>query len=182
MFEVSVAFGYYQDDESNPNARPVQHTSLRGIGGVTPSDGAVLIGRHLIEQIRKREEGTSYFGAALTAVCAHECGHILQFKHIVSELMQIQDHLITRAELHADFICGYFAAFRKREQPIYPAAIQAMTQFRYGDGAYQPVDHGSPDDRGRAVDAGFQLAQTGVPLSAREVTFKGLDYVLNLSF
>jgi hypothetical protein len=180
LFQVKVAFGFYDDDVNNPNARPLQHTTLSGLSGISPSDGAVAVGRHLVEQIRKKEQGTRYFGAALTAVCAHEFGHILQFKYILPQLMQIQDHLITRAELHADFICGYFAAFRKRQQPDYPAAMQAMTQFRYGDGAYQQIDHGSPNDRGNAVYAGFLLNQ-GKVLSPEDVTLKGLEYVMGLS-
>jgi hypothetical protein len=180
LFKVDIAFGYYDDDSSYPNARPLRQTELRGLRGRFPSDGAVALGRHLIEQIREREQGTPNFGAALTAVCAHEFGHILQFKYIIPQLMQIQDHPVTRAELHADFVCGYFAAFRRHQQPDYPAAIQAITQFRYADGVYQAIDHGSPDQRGASVYAGFLLGQ-GPALTPEQITLKGLEYVTSIA-
>jgi len=180
LLQVQVAFGYYDDDIAYPNARALEHTSLSGLGAVSPIDGAVILGRHLIEQIRKKEQGTRNFGAALTAVCAHEFGHILQFKYIIPQLMQIEEPVTTRAELHADFVSGYFAAFRKRQQPEYPAVMQAMTQFRYGDGAYKPIDHGSPEQRGAAVYAGYQLGQAE-PLNPEQVTLRGLEYVTRLA-
>jgi len=179
LFQVKVSFGYYDDDPKFPNARALPQSSIKGLRGASPSDGLVAVGRHLIEQITEKEQGTSNFAAALTAVCAHEFGHILQFKYLLPQLMNINDHPITRAELHADFVCGYFAAFRKKEQKTYPAAMQAMTQFRYGDGVYQPIDHGSPDLRGSAVNAGYLLGN-GPSLSPEAAARKGLDYVMQI--
>jgi predicted metalloprotease len=138
-------------------------------------DGTVAVGRNLINQIRKN---TTNFGPALTAVCAHEYGHILQFKHVMHQLKQLSDFSV-RVELHADFVCGYFGAYRKREDHAYPAAIQAMTQFRYGDGEYKLINHGTRDQRGAAVNAGYLLGQSYAP-TPPELAIKGLEYVTKL--
>jgi hypothetical protein len=179
LLQIDVGFAFFDDDKLRPNAGALSEPLVKGFRAGNAKDGTIAIGRNLIQQIRRETLG---FGAALTAVCAHECGHILQYKYILSSLMELMNRDNgdpIRVELHADFICGYFAAFRKREDEKFPAEIQAQTQFRYGDGKYEPVSHGTGEQRGDAVYAGFQLGKIGV-LSPEDLTSKGLAYVTKL--
>jgi hypothetical protein len=183
LLKVNVALGYYDDPREVPNAGASHNRVLKRLTGEIATDGFVAIGRHLIGQL----QNSTNFGAALTAVCAHEYGHILQYKYLVQQLEDMIDshesELEVRVELHADFVSGYFGAYRRREDPAYPAVIQAITQFKRGDkpgdGEYIPVTHGSPDQRGDAVYAGFLLGQSGVQ-APEKVALLGLEYVRGL--
>jgi predicted metalloprotease len=99
----------------------------------------------------------------IVSVCAHEFGHIAQFKHKLEDeliVMRLVDGerqpFVKRLELHADFMAGYFAGRRKLESPDFPAAVFATTQYNEGDNAYgDPHHHGTSAERGQAVVAGF---------------------------
>jgi hypothetical protein len=181
LFGVNVGVGYYDDPYDLPNAGASPDAVMadivgnsRTFRGNSEADGTIGIGRHLVEQIR---EQSASFGAALTAIIAHEYGHILQFKYLASQLMKLDYNYKLTAELHADFVCGYVAAFRKLEQPNYPAVIQADTQFRRGDdGSVRLIEHGTPDQRGECVLGGFLLGQKG-RIDPREVAIKGFEFV-----
>ena len=183
LLKVDVALGYYDDPVKSPNAGASHERLLKRLTGAIGADGFVVIGRRLIGQL----QNSTNFGAALTAVCAHEYGHILQYKYLTQQLQAMMDtdetQLMVRVELHADFVSGYFGAHRRREDPTYPAVIQAITQFRRGDkpgnGEYVLVTHGSPDQRGDAVYAGFLLGQSGVQ-TPEKVALLGLEYVKGL--
>ena len=93
------------------------------------------------------------------AVCAHEFGHILQFKHGLIRKVNEGQPTVKRSELQADYFAGYFAGLRKRERPEYPAAVVAVTQFSVGDhGVTNKNHHGTPKERGAAVVRGFEAA------------------------
>ena len=179
LFGVKVAFGFYDDPEEYPNAGAAPYLNATLPDGSTSADGVVAVGRNLVNEIKAE---TNNIGAALTAVCAHEHGHILQAKYILNDsklserLDQLKDRYSIALELYADFICGYFAAFRKKEDPAYPAVEQARVQYFRGDtGAIH--SHGTGPQRGNAVYAGFRLAHQADSLNARDVTLAGLDYV-----
>src|SRR5262249_37237136 len=97
---------------------------------------------------------------AVTAVCAHEFGHILQYKTpgLLEALLegQVTDK---RVELHADFLAGYFAGIRKLEKPDFPAAIFPFKLRSMGDNNFKdPGHHGTPDERAAAAVQGFKVA------------------------
>jgi hypothetical protein len=181
LFEVDVLFGTY-DDSSSPNARSAPTgTLLAKLDGSTPKDGFVMFGRKYLVLMREMPNWTT----AITTVCAHEFGHILQFKFDFAreELINFitNDGTAIRSELHADFVCGYYGAIRKRKQPAYPAEIQALTEFNFGDARGAVLVHGTSEQRGDAVNAGFELGNDGNLYIPREVVAKGLEYVRNLS-
>ena len=181
LFEVDVVFGTY-DDSSSPNALASPSTTLlKKRDGTLPKDGSVMFGRSYLQIIRQLPNATT----AMTAVCAHEFGHILQYKNdfALDELVSffLKENTKIRAELHADFVCGYYGAVRKRVQRRYPAEIQALTEFNSGDPEGAALNHGTPEQRGKAVNNGFLLGSDGNTYSPREIVAKGMDYVRALS-
>jgi predicted metalloprotease len=97
--------------------------------------------------------------ACIAAVCAHEFGHILQYKRGLYSQLKVGQPTSRRVELQADYFAGYFAGIRKRERSSFPAAVFAMTQYTFGDNmANEPQHHGTPQERGAAVVAGYQAA------------------------
>jgi predicted metalloprotease len=119
-------------------------------------DGDVLFGRRLFREIMQRPEHPEI---GIAAVCAHEFGHIVQYKYGIRDRLVGSDKRVKRLELHADFLAGYFAGLRKLERSNFPAAEFAATQFSFGDKAFGSIDHhGTPNERGAAVVAGYQAA------------------------
>jgi hypothetical protein len=142
LFGVLPAFAYY-DDEGSPNARATREARL------DRADGTVLFGLALLNQLLSGNRPD----AAIVAVCAHEFGHIASYKNgMIAELAPNRNDPF-RAEQFADFMAGYFAGRRKRENPDFPAVAFATTQRRFGGG-----DHGSGRQRGEAVQQGFLVA------------------------
>ena len=86
-------------------------------------DGSVVFGNPLYREIMGRREHPE---VGIVAVCAHEFGHIAQFKRGIHRIL-ISEKRVKRLELHADFLAGYFAGRRKLEMPEFPAAIFATT-------------------------------------------------------
>lgn len=178
---IRPSFALYDDPATNPNALSCQIPLLTEVLG-SSTDGTVAVGRTMIELLRKSVD----FGSALTATCAHEYGHILQFGTVYNKLQRLPSGEI-KIELHADFVCGYYGAHRKRIDPLYDALTQAVTQFEAGDKKesnevkYVAVSHGTYEQRGDAVYAGYLLGLGG-KLSPELVAQRGLEYVRELSF
>ena len=147
-FEVLPGFAYYEDDEAS-NAYATSAARLRN------ADGTVLFGTNLLKTILSNKENPD---VAISAVCAHEFGHILQMKHKLDRPFA-GDQTVKRAELQADFFAGYYAGLRKKANPDYPAAVYALTQFNLGDDKTSfEGHHGRPAERGEAVSKGFEAS------------------------
>jgi hypothetical protein len=158
---ISFDFGLYEDGSkpnaafsSDPSIRPASWTSA-----VAP-DGIILLGVSLIAELRNLYGDLS---APLTALCAHEAGHSLQRKYKLDSWRSYSigdddERFQDRYELCADFISGFYGARRQKADSSYPAAIQAVTQFSKGE--RRPIGHGTPQQRGNAVAAGYQLGRT----------------------
>src|SRR5262249_42051596 len=91
---------------------------------------------------------------------------------------------VVRVELYADFICGYFGAVQEAIQAgiqlRYPAAVQALNQFRSGDDLFEDYNHhGTPLERANAVQAGFTVGTNGM-IPPSELVQLALDYVQKL--
>jgi hypothetical protein len=149
MFGVLPGFAFFDDGDT-----------LRGNAFAGPSkrlgraDGSVAFGKKLLHILLQEEHGE----AAVIGVCAHEFGHIAQWKHKVRDTL-ISNGKVKRLELHADYCAGYFAGRRKLEKRDFPAAVIAQAQYAEGDYAMASVDsHGTPEERGQAVVEGFEAA------------------------
>lgn len=149
LFEVSPGFAYY-DDSEGMNAYASPKVRMNG------ADGTVLFGTQLFRMLRSQNDNPDL---AIAAVCAHEFGHIIQFKHDLFDKVRAGQPTVKRPELQADFFAGYFAGARKRQKPDFPAAVFAATQYRFGDDHVDDSGHhGTSDERASAVIAGFEAS------------------------
>jgi hypothetical protein len=147
VFEVAPGFAYYADTDGY-NAYATPRARLNG------ADGTILFGQGLLARLLS---GLEHPDVAVAAVCAHEFGHILQYKTGLIDIVGAGQPTVKRIELQADFFAGYFAGLRKRERPNFPAAVFAMTQESFGDNMVDhPSHHGTPDERAAAIVAGFE--------------------------
>jgi hypothetical protein len=153
LAKISEAFGTlpgfaYYDDSDSLNAYATDRSRLNR------ADGTVLMGINLLHRLRKSPD---YPEVGVAAVCSHEFGHILQYRYGLFDKVDAGQSTIKRSELQADYFAGYFAGLRKKERPIYPAGVAAMTQFDFGDTSFaNPSHHGTPDERAAAVVRGFE--------------------------
>jgi len=149
FFHVLPGFAYYDDYDSH-NAYATERTRLNR------ADGTVLMGINLQRQLRA---GHDHPDVAVAAVCSHEFGHILQYRHRLIERVNAGQSTVKRSELQADYFAGYYAGLRKKERPSYPAAVAAVTQGDFGDNNFRSrTHHGTEEERGNAVVRGFAAA------------------------
>jgi hypothetical protein len=168
--DVLPHFAYY-DDFDGRNAYAT--SAVRG----RRSDGTVLFGQRLLSELMGMGQSPA---AAVTAVCAHEFGHILQFKRGLSRIVLEGQSTVKRAELQADYFAGYFAGRRKIEKPDYPAAVVAATQYNFGDNDTESQHHhGTNRERGSAVVAGFKAAYNS-RLNLGDAIQSSISYVRTL--
>lgn len=159
------------DDSAAPNAFATQRKLLQR------EDGTVLFGRQMLARCLKAREHPD---VAISAVAAHEFGHIAQYKNGLTRRLAAGQTTVKRIELHADFLAGYFAGRRKLEKPDFPAAVYATTQYGFGDFREDSVrHHGRPEERAAAIVKGFEVAfrDRGTPAEALAI---GMRYVATL--
>jgi len=146
---VTPSFAYF-DDYDGPNAFASAKKRVAG------TDGTVLFGKRLLNKLMASSEAPD---ARVAGVCAHEFGHILQYKLGLDKDLKEGQPTVKRVELNADFFAGYFAGIRKWESPTFNAAVIALTQFNSGDNMLNhPAHHGTPEERGKAIVKGYQTA------------------------
>jgi hypothetical protein len=177
IFQLMPSFGIYNDGRGKGNAKALKKSPINRPDGTVSPDGMIAFGATYFTRLKTGD------AAAIAAVCAHEFGHLLQYKYINNEIMnmQVEDNSVARIELHADFICGYFGGVQAGGQLDYPAAIHALNQFRSGENLDDPnLHHGTPEERANAVREGFRVAAKGNALLPSEIVNVGLDYVRKL--
>jgi predicted metalloprotease len=119
-------------------------------------DGTVLFGQRYLKKWLAWPEQPE---VAVTAVCAHEFGHILQYKLRLESILRAGQPTEKRLELHADYLAGYYAGTLKLKKPGYPAAVFATQKYSSGDwNVNSPTHHGTPDERAAAIVRGFEVA------------------------
>lgn len=155
-FGILPGFAYY-DDSNGHNAYATSSQILN------KSDGTVMFGLGLLGKLMA---GNDHPSLSVAAICAHEFGHILQYKHGLMSVVNEGRTTVKRSELQADYFAGYFAGVRKREKPDFPAAVFAKTQHAFGDNMVEhPDHHGTPTERADAIIAGFNFAIEGGTVS-----------------
>jgi hypothetical protein len=168
-FDVLPGFGYVRDSNT---AHATRRTLLER------ADGTVLFGLPFLNRLLARTENPD---ACVVAVCAHEYAHILQYKLKIDQQLDPSGKSKRLMELHADYLSGWFAGLRKRNNPNYPAAVFASLARDSGSqiGSGQAT-HGAPDERGDAVEKGF-LASARDKLALHQAVEAGVRYVAVLS-
>ncbi len=149
--QVLPAFVYF-DDSDSPNA----FATPNRLRSNDRADGTVLFGVTLMKELMKQREAPE---TAISAICAHEFGHVLQFKMKLDKKILAGQKTVKRLELHADFLAGYFAGLSKQRNPEYPAAVYATTLHLLGDDEVNNEQHhGRPAERAAAIVKGFETA------------------------
>jgi hypothetical protein len=168
-FSVRPGFAYYDDGAAlNAYATPTAR--------LANADGTILMGMGLLHKLRHMPEAPE---VAVAAVCAHEFGHIIQFRHGLIEKVNAGQPTTKRCELQADYFAGYFAGLRKLARQSFPSAVVSMTIHGFGDTEFHnPSHHGTPEERGQAVLVGFEAASGGKSLS--DAIQESTNYVLSL--
>lgn len=169
-FGVLPGFAFLDGPRSN-NAWATTKTLLHR------ADGTVLFGRRHLEKKLRAPEAPD---AVVAATCAHEYGHILQFKKSLKTTVFARENNSKRFELHADFLAGYFAGVSKLRDPNFPAAVFATSRHSAGDRNFQSkTHHGTPEERASATVKGFEVAyREKKPIG--EALQTGIRYVLAL--
>lgn len=166
-FGILPGFASYDDFEF-PNA-----FATADVNAVLRNpDGTVLFGKRLLKKLLATPENPD---VAIIAVCAHEFGHILQLKRNLRGRVLAGQRTNKRIELQADFFAGYYSGIRKRQQPSFPAAVFALTQFNFGDDDVDAREHhGTSAERGAAIEHGYMASyRDRLPLDeAVEVSVK----------
>lgn len=140
------------------------------------TEGTVWIGKSFVLRLKDQSfDG----GIAVAGVLAHECTHVYQLAHasLLQELLKGQTNGVL-AELHADFMSGYYLALKRNVMPESLATVQRV--FIY-PGAYNradPLYHGSPGLRGAALDTGYFVGKDGRTFA--EASIIGARYVRDL--
>ena len=163
LFGVLPGFCYYQDG-SRPNALATRDRLL------DRTDGTVMFGLSFLRELLRKPDRPD---ASIVAVCAHEYGHIVSYKY--GQIDQLRTGGTFRVEQFADYFAGYYAGNRKLEHPDFPAVVFATTQRAFGGG-----DHGTGEQRGEAVQAGF-LAAYQQRLSPEQARDAGLAFCMSRS-
>jgi hypothetical protein len=162
-FEVEPPFEFY-DDADGPNARAIWPTA-------DLPKSAVIFGRRLYGTLMQEDPS----GAAVLGVLAHEYGHVALYMRPEAFKQFSSFPTAMRAELHADYLAGYYLGLRKREVPSVSLFKAGALIWNLGDTLFNDDDHhGSPVDRNRAAEAGFLLGYRVAP------AFKqAFDYATN---
>jgi hypothetical protein len=148
-FRVLPGFAYF-DDFDRPNAHA---TSLVRMAR---ADGTVLFGQRYLKKLLAWPEHPD---VAVTAVCAHEFGHILQYKLRLKPIILAGQATVKCLELHADYLAGYYAGTLKLKKSTYPAAVFATQTYSAGDWNVNNLQHhGTPEERAAAIIRGFEVA------------------------
>jgi hypothetical protein len=166
-FNVLPGFCYYHDDDQ-PNAFATPRVRMRR------ADGTVFFGFSFLKRWLSFAESPD---AAIAATCAHEFGHILQYKHGLKNRILAGQATVKRLELQADYFAGYFAGVRKSQKQDYPAAIFAVQAHALGNfNVNHRSFHGSPDERAAAVIRGFEVGYRERRRLAEAIQI-GMNYV-----
>jgi hypothetical protein len=136
--------------------------------GLQRGEGVVLVGVDLMNGEFNTQFRTGY---GIPSLMAHEYAHILQERFDFP-------YANKWAELHADFMAGWYTAFRLRMAP--QNMVESAISF-YNKGSYDfnsPRFHGTPKDRVAAFIAGAVANFTGKVNSSRDAYNWGVVYVL----
>ncbi len=152
QFEVYPGFGFF-DDSNAENAFASPETKI------SKTSGTVIFGVNLFRDTLQSFQDQ---GIAVIAVCAHEFGHIYQYKSGFYDKLTTNLGLKTvkLAELHADYLAGFFLAGRKAAYPSLDLQGAGALFEKLGDTEFNnPEHHGTPALRVTSIEAGFKFGR-----------------------
>jgi hypothetical protein len=147
--------GYKYIEDPSPNAFAVPTSLIPG------TQGTVYIGINLITS---EFNNSPFGGVAVAGISAHESGHILQFQ--TGYAATLAGPTAQLMELHADFLAGYYLG-RSQAHSKEHVGIFAQSLFSRGDYDYNgQTHHGTPDQRVRAMNKGYDIGASNLGVSA----------------
>lgn len=151
-FNVDPPFGFY-DDGRSPNAKAFRPTS-------DYPKSRVLFGLNLYAQSMQLDPS----GGSVLGTLAHEYAHVALYLSGEFERVRAGRPSVKRIELHADYLCGYHLGLRKRDAPDISLLGAGRDIWESGDtGFNDPGHHGTPRERLRAAESGFELGFKRAP-------------------
>jgi len=125
---------------------------LNGTGAYYDVDTQKVV----ISDLLIRAIGNNDYGVIrLAAVLAHEVSHSFQVQHKIDNLLTEQSKSVKYLELHADYMAGYYIAWRGLISQIDPVHI-AATFYQLGDIRLGDEDHhGTQTQRYLAFRQGY---------------------------
>ena len=153
-FDVWPKVGFY-DDGDEPNAMAIWYQS----GGKRVY--GVVFGRNYFRRLFSYDPS----GITFLQTAAHEFAHVMMYKSGTLDKLLEGQPTVKRAELHADFMSGYYLGLRKRDHPKASFRSAGMKRWESGDSFLgNPQHHGTPKERLAAAEAGFLLGfRDGAP-------------------
>lgn len=147
-FNVWPKVGFY-DDGQDPNAMAIWYQR----------DGkriyAVVFGRTYFKKLITYDPS----GITFLQTAAHEFGHVWMYQSGQLDALLKGQPTVKRAELHADYLSGYYLGLRKRAHPQASFRSAGMKRWDSGDAFLRNKHHhGTPKQRLAAAEAGFLLA------------------------
>jgi hypothetical protein len=158
VMQVAPAVRYY-DDGTAPNAMAIP------VNTEASENGTVRVGVNMVATEARRflttEYGvTRYYTYSITAVLAHELGHIVQFERAMPAPSR-------NTELQADFLAGWYFSVLADVDPNFASnsgfqdGVNAF--FQRGDYMFNsPGHHGTPQQRAAAFVAGYNANANGI--------------------
>lgn len=146
-FGVWPQVGFY-DDGDQPNSMAIWYKegSKRVYG--------VVFGRNHFRKLFAYDAS----GITFLQTAAHEFGHVVMYQSGTLDALLKGQPTVKRAELHADFLSGYYLGLRKRAHPEASFRSAGMKRWESGDTFFgDPQHHGSPKQRLESAEAGFLI-------------------------
>ncbi|CAK0757348.1 conserved hypothetical protein [Gammaproteobacteria bacterium] len=166
-FEVRPGFAFY-DDADGRNALAMEKSYLPN------TQGTVLFGRGLLTQELNRGQNGDM---PVMGICAHEFGHIVQYRRGVYERLMAGRETAKRVELHADFLAGYYIGRRGLDYGENQLVALGRAWEELGDNNFSdPLHHGTREERLQAVETGYHMA-TASRAGLAEAIEGGLYYL-----
>lgn len=172
MTKQSAFFGYrpafilYSGGEKNAAATPDPWPEIPN------THGTIL---YNVEMLREQLKASTWGGAILAGVIAHEFGHIYQdFSGRMAELRAL-DATVRFIELHADYLSGFYMGGKFSTIDVRP---YADAFFKFGDyGFTNPDHHGTPEERYFVLKAGYNLRLRNPDLHVSRAATEGQSFL-----
>lgn len=147
-FNVWPQVGFY-DDGKHPNAIAIWFEEH---GKRTY---AVVFGKNYFTKLLTYDPS----GITFLQTAAHEFAHVWMYQSGELDQLLKDQPTVKRAELHADFLAGYYLGLRKRDNPQASFRSAGMKRWESGDTYFENQNHhGTPKQRLAAAEDGFRMA------------------------
>jgi hypothetical protein len=169
-YGVNVPLYFLNDGSKNAFFVPLKFPRLIEADGGDPGmsiTGSVFVDATLLKSEFEESKGS---GMSIPAILGHEYAHAMQYANSFP-------YEGKWAELHADYMAGWFIALRGIFRPQDPNRAWISISEKGDYNFFEKGHHGTPQERAEAFATGFNLLRSGGQTSAANVYNYGLQYV-----